>query len=79
MPAKYGSVAKVYLDKDETYWQQEVGIKEIKNPLAINMYTLAYDENKNYTPLTPLAKQNLQTYLSQYRMLTDAINIKLLM
>ena len=76
MPAKYGSVAKVYLDKDETYWQQEVGIKEIKNPLAINMYTLAYDENKNYTPLTPLAKQNLQTYLSQYRMLTDAINIK---
>ena len=76
MPAKYGSVAKVYLDKDERYWQQEVGIKEIKNPLAINMYTLAYDENKNYTPLTPLAKQNLQTYLSQYRMLTDAINIK---
>ena len=76
MPAKYGSVAKAYLDKDETYWQQEVGVKEIKNPLAINLYTLAYDENKNYVPLTPLAKQNMQTYLSQYRMLTDAINIK---
>ena len=76
MPAKYGSVAKAYLDKDEQYWIQTVGTHEIKNPLAINLYTLAYDDNKNYVPLTPLAKQNLQTYLSQYRMLTDAINIK---
>ena len=76
MPAKYGSVSKAYLDKDEQYWIQTVGTHEIKNPLAINLYTLAYDDNKNYVPLTPLAKQNLQTYLSQYRMLTDAINIK---
>tara|TARA_R110001592_G_scaffold75219_7_gene227774 strand:+ start:1077 stop:3002 length:1926 start_codon:yes stop_codon:yes gene_type:complete len=76
MPPKYGSVSKAYLDKDEQYWLQTVGTHEIKNPLAINLYTLAYDDNKNYVPLTPLAKENLQTYISQYRMLTDAINIK---
>jgi len=76
MPPKYGSISKAYLDKDEQYWIQTVGTHEIKNPLAINLYTLAYDDNKNYVPLTPLAKENLQTYISQYRMLTDAINIK---
>ena len=76
MPPKYGSVSKAYLDKDEQYWIQTVGTHEIKNPLAINLYTLAYNDNKNYVPLTPLAKENLQTYISQYRMLTDAINIK---
>ena len=76
MPPKYGSVTKAYLDKDEQYWVQTVGTHEVKNPLAINLYTKTYDGSKNLTNLTPLAKQNLQTYLSQYRMLTDAINIK---
>ena len=76
MPPKYGSVTKAYLDKDEQYWMQTVGTHEIKNPLAINLYTLAYDGNKNCTQLTELAKTNLQTFMSNYRMLTDAINIK---
>jgi len=76
MPAKFGSVAKAYLDKDEQIWIQEVGTKEIKNPLAINVYTLAYDSDKKCVPMTELAKTNLQTYLSQYRIMTDALNIK---
>lgn len=76
MPAKYGSVAKAYLDKDEQFWMQQVGTQEVKNPLAINLYTKTYDENKHLINMSELAKSNLQTYLSQYRMLTDAINIK---
>ena len=76
MPAKYGSVAKAYLDKDEQFWMQQVGTKEVKNPLAINLYAKTYDENKHLINMSELAKSNLQTYLSQYRMLTDAINIK---
>tara|TARA_B110000908_G_scaffold170937_1_gene232024 strand:+ start:11060 stop:12967 length:1908 start_codon:yes stop_codon:yes gene_type:complete len=76
MPAKYGSVAKAYLDKDEQFWMQQVGTKEVKNPLAINLYSKTYDENKHLINMSELAKSNLQTYLSQYRMLTDAINIK---
>jgi hypothetical protein len=76
MPQKYGSIAKCYLDKDEQYFVQTVGTHEVKNPLAINLYCLAYDDNRNCMAPTEMAKKNLQTYMSNYRMLTDAINIK---
>jgi len=76
MPQKYGSIAKAYMDKDEQYFIQTVGTHEVKNPLAINLYCLAYDDNKTLMPPTVMAKKNLQMYLSNYRMLTDAINIK---
>ena len=46
------------------------------NPLAINLYVLTYDRNKKLTNVSSAGKDNLKTYLSQYRMLTDAINIK---
>ena len=42
----------------------------------MNMYTLGFDSNKKLSPLTQTTKQNLKTYLSQYRLVTDAINIK---
>ena len=48
----------------------------IPNPLAMNLYTLGYNANKNLAPLNQTVKQNLKTYLSQYRLATDAINIK---
>jgi hypothetical protein len=65
MPAHFGSIAKVYIDNDS-----------LGNQLAINMYTLGYNEDKQCIGLTSLGKDNLQTYLSQYRMLTDAVNIE---
>ena len=48
----------------------------IPNPLAMNLYTLGYNANKNLVPLNQTVKQNLKTYISQYRLATDAINIK---
>jgi len=48
----------------------------IPNPLAMNMYTLGYDSNNQLTQLSSVVKENLKTYLSQYRLVTDAINIK---
>tara|TARA_R110002012_G_scaffold307886_3_gene513696 strand:+ start:993 stop:2981 length:1989 start_codon:yes stop_codon:yes gene_type:complete len=48
----------------------------IPNPLAMNMYTLGYDSNKKLTTLSDTVKQNLKTYISQFRMVTDAVNIK---
>ena len=48
----------------------------IPNPLAMNMYTLGFDVNKNLTNLNQTTKENLKTYLSQYRLVTDAVNIK---
>ena len=51
-------------------------VNNIPNPLALNMYTLGFDGNKKLSPLTQTTKQNLKSYLSQYRLITDAINIK---
>jgi len=48
----------------------------IPNPMALNMYTLGFDRNKRLTTLNQAVKENLKMYLSQYRMVTDAINIK---
>jgi hypothetical protein len=49
---------------------------EVPNPLALNLYTLGYDKDKKVTELNPATKNNLKNYLSYYRILTDAVNIK---
>jgi hypothetical protein len=36
---------------------------------------LGYDVNGHLTPLNKAVKQNLKTYLNEYKMLTDGINI----
>ena len=46
------------------------------NPLALNLYTLGYNSDKKLTKLSPAVKENLKQYIGQYRMLTDAVNIK---
>ena len=51
-------------------------IKRLPNPMAMNLYTLGYTENKKFTQLNVAVKENLKTYLSQYRLVTDAVNIK---
>ena len=77
MPNRYGSVAKVQIAPDE---QSNLATSEVSdkvsNPLAMNMYMLGYDSNKNLTTVNRAVKENLKTYLSQYRMLTDSINFR---
>lgn len=48
---------------------------EIVNPFAVMLYVLGYDANGNYVSLNTAVKQNLKTYLDEYRMLTDSVNI----
>jgi hypothetical protein len=72
IPAKFGSIAKAYIAKDDLVNNMETET----NPLALNLYVLSYDLNGNLTIANSTTKQNLQTYLGQYRMLTDAINIR---
>jgi len=48
---------------------------EKNNPFAINLYLLGYDINGNLTNLNRAVKENLKTYLNEYRLLTDGINI----
>ena len=83
LPQKYGNIAKAHIIQDEQLDQAAGGedgekpdLKEISNPLALNLYVLGYDHNRNFVQLNAATKQNLKIYLSQYRMITDAINIK---
>ena len=55
--------------------EKKTSLAEVNNPFAINMYVLGYDSNKNLSNLNQAIKQNLKTYLGEYRMLTDGVNI----
>ena len=48
---------------------------EKNNPFAINLYLLGYDSDKKLSTLNRAIKENLKTYLSEYKILTDGINI----
>ena len=48
---------------------------ELVNPFAINLYTLGYDSNGKLTTLNRAVKENLKTYLNEFRILTDGVNI----
>ena len=88
LPQKYGNIAKAYVVQDEQLEQEgqlevidgvvkRVGNENtIPNPLALNMYLLGYTGNKKLTQVNQAVKENLKIYLSQYRVLTDAINLK---
>ena len=77
LPPQFGSVAKAYAAPDfQINTLLDDGPDPIPNPLAINFYTLGYDSDKKLTQLNPATKQNLQNYMSYYRILTDAVNIK---
>ena len=78
MPAKYGSVAKAYVVADSQVNPNDITYprETIPNPLALNVYVLSYDVNKNLVPGNTALLENLRTYLSNYRMLTDGINLK---
>lgn len=77
LPPQFGSVAKAYAAPDfQINTLLDDGTDPIPNPLAINFYILGYDANGKFQNLNPATKQNLENYLSYYRILTDAVNIK---
>jgi hypothetical protein len=72
LPAEYGSIAKVYA----TQPLLSDNSSGISNPLALDIYVLAYNSDKQLTNATNNLKNNLSTYINEYRMVTDAVNIK---
>jgi hypothetical protein len=76
LPSDYGSISKVYITQDFENTQIIETTTTTKNPLALDLYILAYNSNKQLIPASSTLKNNLITYLNQYRMITDAINIK---
>jgi hypothetical protein len=56
---------------------KESFIQERNNPFAVNLYVLGYDSNKKLTSLNNnrAIKENIKTFLNEFRMLTDGVNI----
>jgi len=75
MPPQFGAVAKAYVAPDYQI-KSSNNSTQVPNPLAINLYVLGYDAQGNISQISPATKQNLKNYISYYRMLTDAVNIK---
>ena len=73
LPSKYGNIAKAYITQ-ETFNSTSNLISN--NPLSLDLYILGYNANKNLVNANDTLKNNLKTYLNEYRMITDAINIK---
>ena len=79
LPPKYGNIAKVYIIQDEQVASVDQNTGDVDyqpNPLALNMYCLGYDGDTKLVALNEAVKENIKTYLSQYRIMTDAVQIK---
>jgi hypothetical protein len=79
LPPNYGSIAKVYVTQDvaqEMIPTSTVSTTEGRNPLSLDMYILGYNSNKNLIAASTTLKSNLVSYINQFRMVTDAVNIK---
>jgi len=71
MPPRYGVVSKAYIEKTKI---ENVMAGEI--PSTLDLYVLSQNASGNLSTASATLKQNIQTYLSQYRVIGDSINIK---
>lgn len=77
MPPKFGTIAKAYLTQDMSFMDPTQNVNFVNsNPLSLSLYVLSYDENKKLVNTSYGIKQNLKNYVSQYKITTDAVNIK---
>ena len=71
MPSNLGTIAKAYAQPTKI---GEFNPGEL--PTMLDLYVLTYDANSNLRTASSLMKANLSTYLAEYRMINDSINIK---
>lgn len=71
MPPKYGDIAKAYITQTNL---ENVLPGEI--PSSLSLYILTFRNDGTLTTASSTLKQNLQSYLSQYRVIGDSISIK---
>ena len=77
MPAKFGYISKAYVAQDYLV-SNDIDKQNFinSNPLAISVYVLSNNIDGNITQASNVVKQNLKTYLSYNKMMSDAVNIK---
>jgi hypothetical protein len=77
MPSKYGKISKAYITKDNATFSNYIKVDlSNKDQALVTMYLLSLDSNGHMAIPTNALFKNIQTYLSDYRMMTDAINLK---
>lgn len=77
LPSKFGLISKAYVNQDSSIdINFRTDLLATQNPNAISLYVLSKDNNGNLSLPSPALKQNIKTYLSEFRMITDAVNIK---
>jgi len=68
MPTKFGRVTKAYAKKHDDITTEQ--------PKAtIDLYLLGVDTNNKLTNLNTQTKKNISTYLNEFRLLTDGVNL----
>jgi len=70
MPSDYGVVSKAYIEQPKLTDQQVSTIE------TLNLYVLSLNASGELDYATSTLKNNLRTYLSQYRMIGDNIEIR---
>jgi len=71
MPSKLGTIAKAHAQP------QKIGdYQSGELPSVLDLYILSFNSDKQLRTASVTLKRNLQTYLSEYRMINDSINIK---
>lgn len=71
LPSQYGTIAKAYISP-----QILSNLLPGETPSVLDLYILAFDNNKRLKTASTALKQNLSTYLSQYRVINDSIKVK---
>ena len=71
LPAKYGVISKAYIEPTKA---QSVASGAAAS--VLDLYILSFDNTSKLRTASVALKQNLSTYLSQYRMVNDSISIK---
>ena len=66
MPGKYGVISKAFTQKP----------KAESSDTTLDIYVLSYDVNKKLNIASSTLKNNLKSYLNQYRMIGDSLSIK---
>jgi hypothetical protein len=70
MPTDYGAVTKAYIE------QPKLTDNQVSTIETLNLYILSQNSSGQLDYATTVLKDNLRTYLSQYRMIGDNIEIK---
>jgi hypothetical protein len=73
LPSRFGVIAKSCVVQDSRITDSK---DTDFNPLSISLYVISQGGSGQLTNASLATKQNLKTYLSQFRMLSDAINIR---